>query len=286
MEKDDEDLHEKLTELRALIQTQAADIQNLKAKLKQKELYREQVLDCWGSRQTHLEQSFERLGKSTRNATNRNELHQIMNQLFNFMADIGESISGERIEHKGINSQEQEDSADKDNGKASWITEDSSKGSGGQIIQTGKKKPNAASKPKNSPNANIRKVLDKDVSQMKTVIIKQKSVIKQLRSQIEELEKSNNPRLVQEYEQQCIQLEQLLDENEKCIRTLEAEVNEAHTKSTQLEEELLIALEVLADYQNGDSESIRKLTEEQLSMLEAERVRLQEKSGSHSQGAT
>jgi len=275
MEKDsDEDLHLKMTELRTEIQTQNSTILNLKAKLKDKDNFRETVLDCWGGKKGQFEQSFERLVKSSRNASNRNDLYKMFTQLFNIIADVGEVISGERMKHRPIGELTVMDEASSHNGKVE-VVDTTADGKGRLIVQDSAKKKVSAK----SPRKDVRKLLDKDVMEMKNVIVKQKDIIYKLRDRVKELEKTANPKLIQEYQQQCTQLEQLLNENDQCIQTLESELNLSQHKISDLEEELLMALEVLADYQSGNSDSIRKLTEEQLSILESERIRLQDQAG-------
>lgn len=262
-----------LDEHRAEIESLKRTIENLKAKLKQKEAYREEVLDSWAGKKNQILQHYDRLLKATRRADNRNELANLLTGLFNDCADLGEVISEERITHKGLDGIEYDENAAGATGTVHLL--DGKKDSTGKVIlkQTAANRTRENYK-KKSPTANMNKALDKDVVELKTVVQKQRTLIQKLKQRVDELEASNNPGAMREYEQQVMQLEQLLIENDKNIESLEGELTDAQDKINHLEDELFMALDALAHYQAGEVDALRQLTEEQLKALEQERERL------------
>ena len=261
---------ESLAEIESLKRT----IENLKAKLKQKEVYRDQVLDEWEGKKNQITQHYDRLLKATRRADNRNELTNILTGLFNDCADLGERISGERIKHKGVDALDYDEAAALDVGTVHQI-DNSAEGGMGKVIvaKTAAGRKREALKAK-SPMANVKRAMNKDVIELKSVVQKQRLLIVKLRDRVKDLETKSDPNLLREYEQQVMQLEQLLNENDTNIANLEGELSEAGGKIDHLEDELFIALDALAHYQAGDVDAIRQLTEEQLQSLEKERERL------------
>lgn len=260
-------------EHKAEIEELKRTIDNLKAKLRQKELYREEVLDSWAGKKNQIIQHYDRLLKATRRAENKYELANILTGLFNDCADLGETISDERITHKGVAGIEYDEAAAASTGTVHHL--DGSSDSTGKVIlkQTSAGRKREALKKKNA-TANVSKALDKDVKDLKTVVKKQRGLIQKLKDRVEELESNTNPNAMREYEQQVIQLEQLLTENDNNIASLEGELTQATETITHLEDELFIALDALAHYQAGEVDALRQLTEEQLQALEQERERL------------
>lgn len=248
-------------------------IDNLRAKLKQKELYREEVLDSWAGKKNQIIQHYDRLLKATRRAENKYELANIMAGLFNDCADLGETISDERITHKGLAGIDYDESAAAKSGTIHHL--DNGPDTTGKVIikQTSAARKREAVK-KKIPSAKVGKALEKDVKNLKTVVKKQRSLIQKLKDRIEELESTADPQTLKEYQQQVVQLEQLLTENEKSIGSLENELTQAADTITYLEDELFIALDALAQFQAGEEDALRQLTEEQLQSLEEERQRL------------
>jgi hypothetical protein len=272
-----------VADLKSEVSELKRQIENLKGKLKSKEAYREEVLDIWEGKKNQILQHYDRLLKATRRADNRHELANLLSGLFNDCADLGETISGDRISHKGISGIDHDEGSATATGTVHQVDGSSDAGGVGKVIlkQTAAGRSKEALRRK-SPVANMAKVIEKDVVKLKTVVNKQRSLILKLRDRVKELENSKDNRAIKEYEQQVVQLEQLLDENDKNIQALEGELDQATEKITVLEDELYIALDTLAHYQAGEVDAIKQLTEDQLQALNKERERLTAKKAGES----
>lgn len=230
------------TELEELKQ----QITHLKIEVKHKTQKTDEIITLWNEKQPLIQQAYERLLRTTRRAPQQTEAHKQLDQLCNEIITLGSTIVDQELDKVDSAYLMEEIPDPHTEEKQSNVIETNpvQNDSIGKVITTTTKKD---IKKINKVTPKVTTIINNDVKDLKTVVTKQRGIIKTLCTRIDELEtEADKIKFIQEYEQQAKQLEQLLDESDNRITSLESDLTISNEKMSILEQELHESNETLA----------------------------------------